>query len=72
MGAANCRTRSTVLAQQRKNEIHKMKQQVERGVHRDSINAEDYKKIISFREQNVEMNEYIQQDQVNKDIKSVI
>ena len=45
--------------QQRKHEIYKMKQQVDRGIHRDSINADDYKKIIQLREHNVEMNEYI-------------
>ena len=39
-----------------------MKQQVDRGIHRDSINADDYKKIIQLREHNVEMNEYIQKD----------
>lgn len=31
---------------QRRNEIHKMKQQIDRGIHRDSINAKDYQKII--------------------------
>ena len=49
-----------------------MRASVDRGEHRESINAEDYKRIIEFRERNIELNEYVQADQINKDIKSVI
>lgn len=39
-----------------------MRASVDRGEHRESINAEDYKRIIEFRERNIELNEYVQAD----------
>ena len=49
-----------------------MVQQVDRGIHRDSVNEGDYRKIIEFRKQNISLNEYVQSDAINKDVKSII
>jgi hypothetical protein len=46
--------------------------QVERGKKRDSINQDDYEKIIDLRSQKIELSEYVQKDQVRKEVTEIV
>jgi hypothetical protein len=46
--------------------------QVERGKKRDSINQDDYEKIIDLRSQKIELSEYVQKDQVRKEVTDIV
>lgn len=57
---------------EKKRDVAQLKMQVERGKKRDSINQDDYEKIIDLRTQKIELSEYIQKDQMRKEVTDIV
>ena len=57
---------------EQKRDLQMLIREVESGCKRDSINDEDYKTIIELKKKEIELNEYIQQDALRKDVIDIV
>lgn len=57
---------------EKKRDVAQLKMQVQRGKKRDSINQDDYEKIINLRTQKIELSEYVQKDQLRKEVTDIV
>jgi len=57
---------------EKKRDVAQLKMQVERGKKRDSINQDDYEKIIDLRSQKIQLSEYVQKDQMRKEVTGIV
>ena len=57
---------------EKKRDVAQLTMQVQRGKKRDSINQDDYEKIIDLRTQKIELAEYVQKDQVRKEVTGIV